>query len=87
MFHRGSGILCDVSSLRGKVQHALQTFEFAIDRRSFDRLVGIVFRRLLPALVTIRFDHPDGDVVQLAVAEKQVLYVASLCLAPKTSFF
>ena len=43
VFHLGSRIFCDVSPLRGKVQHALQALEFAIDRRSFHGLVGFAF--------------------------------------------
>jgi len=69
---RGSEIFGNVLPLDGKVENALQAFEFAVYGRSFDGPIRIALGRLQPALIAIVLDHFDGDGTNLALAEKRI---------------
>jgi hypothetical protein len=71
VFDLGRRVLSDVLSLHRKVQHALQTFQFSIDRRSFHGLSESVLRWLLPAFIAVGFDVAYRDVIQLSVTEER----------------
>jgi hypothetical protein len=71
VFDLGRRILRDVLSLHRKIQHALQTLEFSIDRRSFHCLSGFVLRCLLPAFIAVGFDKTYRDVFQFSVTEER----------------
>jgi hypothetical protein len=71
VFDLGCRVLSDVLSLHREIQHALQTFQFSIDRRSFHGLSESVLRWLLPAFIAVGFHMAYRDVFQLSVTEER----------------
>jgi hypothetical protein len=71
VFDLGCRVLSDVLSLHRKVQRALQTFQFSIDRRSFHGLSESVLRWLLSAFIAVGFGMAYRDVFQLSVTEER----------------
>jgi hypothetical protein len=56
--------------LNGKTQDTRQAFQFAIHGRTFERAALVANRGLLPAMVTIFFDHFCRDAFQYVFPEE-----------------